>query len=508
MRPGHSLHQALHQALRPAELTREPGPATPFLPPGSFVGLRIAELLDEAACARLVAALTAAGFAATGAAYPDGYRNNDRLVLDDAGFADALYTRARARLPAELSIDGERWEVTGLNPRLRACRYQGGQRFCVHRDGPYVPGDDERSFLTLQIYLNDGAALTGGNTRFYAGPDGRERWADLVPRTGSAIVFDHRAWHDGEAVTRGCKIVLRTDVLYRRAARPDTGAAPEVLGRHRGYVWRILARDDGTVVSSGRDGTVRTYRPDGPGFRESAVCALGDGSVLSLAEGAAAEILCGTRRGGLYAVRDGEARRLHTLPGAVLDLARAPGGALFAALSTGAVACLSPDGTPRWERPVLTGWAWSLCARPDGVYVCGDDGRVVALDPGGAARTVASGLPSLRALAALPDGQLLAGDAAGALHVVTATGERTQTLPAHTAAVTALATGPCGWVSAGEDGRVLRWRDGRPVASWQAPDFVRTVALRPGGYGDTGDGTVLWGGYDGRVSAAPLTQET
>jgi hypothetical protein len=36
----------------------------------------------------------------------------------------------------------------------------------------------------------------------------------VVPRTGSALLFIHDTWHEGAAVSRGVKYVLRSDVLY------------------------------------------------------------------------------------------------------------------------------------------------------------------------------------------------------------------------------------------------------------------------------------------------------
>src|ERR1043166_2406508 len=188
-----------------------------FLPKGSFVGLLLAEAIDD--CDRLVTDLTKRGFAPTGEFYPSGYRDNDRLVFDDLALAVAWFERLQPKLPGEfIDATGMRWELCGLNSRFRACRYQDGQGFCIHRDGPHVPAEDTRSFLTVQLYLDDDPARVGGRTRFYADPGGEQLWAAIEPRRGTVIVFDHRVWHDGEAVTRGVKHVLRTDVMYRRAS--------------------------------------------------------------------------------------------------------------------------------------------------------------------------------------------------------------------------------------------------------------------------------------------------
>ena len=61
------------------------------------------------------------------------------------------------------------------------------------------------------IYLNDG--YEGGNTKFYHDDDRLK--ANIVPRQGMALIFDHLQLHEGAPVVSGRKYVLRTDVMYR-----------------------------------------------------------------------------------------------------------------------------------------------------------------------------------------------------------------------------------------------------------------------------------------------------
>jgi prolyl 4-hydroxylase len=56
------------------------------------------------------------------------------------------------------------------------------------------------------VYLND--AFEGGTTAFHRFD------VDVVPRTGSGLVFQHRLLHDGRTVRSGVKYVLRSDVMY------------------------------------------------------------------------------------------------------------------------------------------------------------------------------------------------------------------------------------------------------------------------------------------------------
>ena len=69
------------------------------------------------------------------------------------------------------------------------------------------------------VYLNDVAA--GGETRFFAGMQDafqRRPYLTVAPRAGTALVFVHRIWHEGAAVTAGEKFVLRTDIMYGLSA--------------------------------------------------------------------------------------------------------------------------------------------------------------------------------------------------------------------------------------------------------------------------------------------------
>lgn len=130
-------------------------------------------------------------------------RNNTRVMWDDAAEADALLERVRAHVPARLSG----MTLAGANPRLRLYRYAQGQRHGAHWDTIVELADGVRSLLTLVFYLNDG--FVGGETDFV------ELDARVAPRTGRALLFQHRVMHRACEVHDGEKFVLRTDVLYR-----------------------------------------------------------------------------------------------------------------------------------------------------------------------------------------------------------------------------------------------------------------------------------------------------
>ncbi len=172
----------------------------------------VSELLDRDACAELVHLAEAAGFGEAGVRSRQGQtpmpqvRNYERVVVEHAPWVARLWERLQVlRLPV---LEGER--AVGLPRSLRFYRYGPGQRFRMHKDGPWLE-DGLKSRLTLLIYLNQ--SFVGGETRF--------RDFEVRPRTGDGLAFVHATWHEGAEVTQGRKYVLRTDVLYARACAQE-----------------------------------------------------------------------------------------------------------------------------------------------------------------------------------------------------------------------------------------------------------------------------------------------
>jgi len=123
---------------------------------------------------------------------------------------------SRKNGPAARAQDEEQSVITsvGLNERMRFLKYKPGHFFAPHRDLRYVRGPDaggrmgETSHITVQLYLND--KFKGGTTRFLSGA----RHHDVVPRAGSALIFDHDILHEGSKVMGGVKYSVRTDVMF------------------------------------------------------------------------------------------------------------------------------------------------------------------------------------------------------------------------------------------------------------------------------------------------------
>ena len=131
-------------------------------------------------------------------------RDNDRVIWDRPEVAAQLWELVKDIVPQD--VDG--FKPVGLNTRFRFYRYKDGQQFKPHIDGPYKIDEDNKSKITMLIYLNEG--FVGGNTTLVL--EGQE----IEPKEGKLLLFEHKIMHCGRPVTEGTKYVLRTDVMYTK----------------------------------------------------------------------------------------------------------------------------------------------------------------------------------------------------------------------------------------------------------------------------------------------------
>lgn len=131
-------------------------------------------------------------------------RKCKRCFVDDPPLAEMLWERVHKHVPER---GGGRMRAVGLNPRLRVLKYGKGDFFAPHYDGSFVLGE-QRSLVTLMLYLSDGGALTRFiNTK--GGPD-----VTVQPKKGRVLLFDHAILHAGDTQGEGTKCVARTDVMF------------------------------------------------------------------------------------------------------------------------------------------------------------------------------------------------------------------------------------------------------------------------------------------------------
>lgn len=190
-------------------------PKPTILVPGRSLIMTIPDVLSPAECAAYAAESETQGYEAapittlTGFVMRTDIRNNTRIIRDDAELAVWLWQRVEGSIPAHWASG---WHAVGLNERFRFYRYDPGQYFRWHHDGAFIRSADERSMLTLMLYLNEG--FSGGDTEF----DHEDGLIRVVPRQGMALIFAHHQRHQGAPVRHGRKYVMRTDVMYRRTS--------------------------------------------------------------------------------------------------------------------------------------------------------------------------------------------------------------------------------------------------------------------------------------------------
>lgn len=126
------------------------------------------------------------------------------------------------------------WKFEGVNPLMRFIKYENDGKLIPHYDWSYVQDDENRTLVTLLIYLE--SDCKGGYTRFIKDEQKHLKlvdrdlkdWENFIPdvselidyeyigQDGSAILFEHGVLHDSSELKEGTKIVLRTDLMFSK----------------------------------------------------------------------------------------------------------------------------------------------------------------------------------------------------------------------------------------------------------------------------------------------------
>ncbi|XP_048781413.2 uncharacterized protein LOC125683915 [Ostrea edulis] len=133
-------------------------------------------------------------------------RNNYQNFFDSVEEMEKIQKRLTPYIP-------DLWrnhKIVGLNERLRVQRYDSGEYFKPHFDASYRRENGEKSFLSVQIYLNE--EFVGGDTTFLDLEESER--IEVEPKTGSVLIYQHDILHEDSAVLSGRKYVLRTDIMY------------------------------------------------------------------------------------------------------------------------------------------------------------------------------------------------------------------------------------------------------------------------------------------------------
>lgn len=175
---------------------------------------RFRNVISQEECGELIAKIDALGpetapiNTAEGTQVRTDVRNNERVMFDDFELAAKVFNVAKEHVPGEMRSRA----LVGANERFRCYRYRPGMRFAMHSDGSFERNEEEKSFYSFLIYLNDD--FGGGETNLMTRPE-----LSVKPETGLGLVFQHPIIHEGAEVTHGTKYVARTDLMYRKIAQ-------------------------------------------------------------------------------------------------------------------------------------------------------------------------------------------------------------------------------------------------------------------------------------------------
>ncbi|CAF2796191.1 unnamed protein product [Rotaria sp. Silwood2] len=217
--------------------------------------IELGSLLDTNECDEILTNINQQKFEHMTNQYDSQNRNNWRLIVIDDRFARTLWRRLKfsnriTKLisntkPLGFNVQGT-WEMNSVNNAMRLNKYHENEYFTLHKDAQYSPSADERSLLSLIIYLNDN--FEKGETKFYfpkqtpkspvkgltikeeiesyGGLDYGYECMTIKPKKGHAILFTHNLLHEAIApeINNSSevkeRIVLRTDVLVKRKEKP------------------------------------------------------------------------------------------------------------------------------------------------------------------------------------------------------------------------------------------------------------------------------------------------
>lgn len=133
-------------------------------------------------------------------------RQSSRCLWDTIEETNKIWNIIKPYIPATW----QNRKVIGLNERLRFLRYDPGEYFKPHYDGRYERETGEKSYFTIQVYLNEG--YKGGSTNFLS--RNRKEKVEFIPKLGSILVFQHDMLHEGSELISGRKYTIRTDIMY------------------------------------------------------------------------------------------------------------------------------------------------------------------------------------------------------------------------------------------------------------------------------------------------------
>lgn len=173
------------------------------------------------------------------------YKEGDKIGSYRASFyeeklADCIWLRIKKAFPDIREMKDNTptnwdnsyfWKPIGVNPLFRLIKYKEKCKLIPHYDDSYIKDNDTRTLSSFIIYLTTNKT---GKTRFlkdkqinlnlkdrnyqdqFFTPKKKSILKDYKATRNWGLIFDHRLLHDSEELINEEKIIIRTDILYRR----------------------------------------------------------------------------------------------------------------------------------------------------------------------------------------------------------------------------------------------------------------------------------------------------
>jgi WD40 repeat protein len=468
------------------------------LPDSTFTCFVIPSLFSQTECEALLNPVIKNSFQKANANYPTYYRNNDRFVIDDEALAEKLFQKVKPYLPATIEINNPIpaengiWQLKELNTRLRFCKYSANHYFHRHLDGVHYRSETEQSKLTFMIYLNSATEFKGGRTLFFKTKDSSEIWASYIPKQGDLIVFDHNVWHEGEVLSEGEKFVLRSDILYTRTA---SSSHKEPFAGHLGYIWSLLKFDDNTILSGGRDTSIKAWTISG---EEKLSLKKHKNSILSLAKMSENTFVSGSRDQRIVVWKNYKAVnkiKIHTA--IVLSLCRITDNTFASGSGDNTIHIADLNGTVLQTFTGHTNWVWQVIKLDEQTIASASEDQSIKIwniETGKVLATFTENAPIISLAFHALTNQLISGNLNGEISIRTLNEKTRIIFKAHNGIIRTIkiinnniiATG-------GEDNKVKLWHfNGQLLAELKHQNFVQSIE-------QLDDNNIISASYDGMI---------
>lgn len=244
--------------------------------------LQITSLLSKEECKALIQFTTAHSWVPAGI---DGMRlpksdseiGSFRLSFYSLALANALWRRLAPHIDIVRHFDDYSstdfddhplWRAVGVSPLFRAIKYHEDGYLIPHYDSSYSYSKTTKTLMSVVIYLSE-PSDGSGRTRFildrqrylprnervykdaFVKPSPRDIILDVEGLVGSALIFDHRIYHDSDQLrVPEHKIILRTDIVFEQCGLASTSPL---------YVSKPLGMPTGSKNVSKYSGNGRPY---------------------------------------------------------------------------------------------------------------------------------------------------------------------------------------------------------------------------------------------------------